>query len=304
LWLLRRSMATLVSLVILVTVTFLAVRAVPGDPARVFAGPTATGEAIESVRVNLGLDLPLYEQFWIWIGQALQGDLGTSPRTGLPVAPRVFAAFQASVVLATSGLMLAVLVAVPAGLHASARPGGRFDRAAGIGSSATISMPIFWTGILLVQIFAVNLGVLPATGMHRLSSVVLPSLTVALYSWAYIFRITRAQAIDARAAPHTESLMALGISETSIRYKHVARNASASIITVTALLFGYIVGGAAVTETVFAWPGLGLLIVESISGRDYQTVQAAVLVAGGAVLVVHLLADVLVGLADPRTRAR
>ena len=289
---------------VLVVVTFLAVRAIPGDPARVFAGPTATGEAIESVRENLGLDRPIYEQFGIWVGQVARGDLGTSPRTGQPVAPRVISAFKASVVLAVSGLLLAIMVAVPAGLHASSRPGGRFDRAAGVLSSATISMPIFWTGILLVQLFALKWGVLPATGMGSPAALVLPSVTIALYCWSYIFRITRAQAIKAMEAPHTESLVALGLPEWSIRYKHTARNASAPMITVTALLFGYIVGGAAVTETVFAWPGLGLLIVESISGRDYLTVQAGVLVAGGAVLIVHLLGDLLVGLADPRTKQR
>lgn len=303
-FLLRRVLSMVFVLFVATVLVFAMLRAVPGDPARLLAGSTASADDIERLRVSMGLSLSLPEQYLMWLRAAMQGDFGTSIVNGMPVFGQVWEAFLASLQLALAGTIVAVLVGVPLGILAARSDGGFFD-ALGSGVSVFgISVPIFFIGVLLISLFSVTLGWFPATGRQGLSSFVLPTATVAVYEAAYVIRMTRATVRGVLDEPYMMAAKAKGIGAYRLYIGHALRNASIPISTLVVVQFGYLLGGAALTETVFVWPGLGKLLVNSMAARDYAVVQASVLVIAVAMLLVYLLADLIYTLLDPRIRLR
>lgn len=282
---------------------FALLRAIPGDPARMLAGPSATQADLQRIRSELGLDESIPVQYWSWVTNALRGDLGISTVNGREVLPQIWSAFEASVSLAVVGMLAGLLVGIPAGLLA-ARFGGVAEKATRGLSIVGISVPIFVTGVLLVGIFAVNLQWLPATGRGGWESYVLPAATIGLYQAAYISQIARTGLRQVMEEPFIIMCKAKGISNRTLLLRHGLPNIRLQLTTVSVIQFGYLLGGAALTETVFAWPGLGRQLVSSLAARDFAMVQGAILLTAIAVLLLVMLADLIVAILDPRVRTR
>lgn len=299
---LRRLASMVVVLFVTSVLVFALLRLVPGDPARLLAGPQASPEDLARMRDRLGLDDPLPLQYFTWLGNAVRGDFGASIVNGLPVFPQVLSAFWASLQLAITGMLLAVVVGVPLGVLAARRPGGTLDHLSTSFAVVGISVPIFFVGVLLISMFSVRLGWLPATGKEGLSSFVLPTATIAIYEAAYVIRMTRATVRGVLEEPYIAAAKAKGISAPRLYGAHALRNAAIPISTIVVIQFGYLLGGAALTETVFVWPGLGHELVNALASRDYAMVQGAVVVIAVAMLIVYLLADLLYTYLDPRIR--
>lgn len=280
---------------------FALLRKVPGDPARMLAGPSATAEQVAAIRADMGLDQPLPMQYWAWLTRAAAGDLGVSSVNGGEVLPQVWSAFVSSASLAVVGMIVGLALGVPAGLLA-ARFGGTANVAARGLSVVGISVPIFVVGVALVGLFSVHLQWFPATGRSDWRSYVLPAATIGLYQAAYVCQIARSGLNTVMQQPFMVTCRSKGLSDRQLLMRHALPNIRLQLVTISVIQFGYLLGGAALTETVFAWPGVGRLLVSSLAARDYAMVQGAILLTAGAVLVLVLLADLAVVLLDPRVR--
>jgi peptide/nickel transport system permease protein/oligopeptide transport system permease protein len=291
-----------ITLLVISSIIFLMIRLLPGDPARVIAGEMATEQDVALLRTRLNLDKPLTVQYGIFLGDLLHGNLGTSARTQLPVLEEVLARLPRTIRLATVSMLIATLLGVPAGLAAAFRRYSVFDLLVSFGTLCGVSMPVYWLGLMLIVLFAVKLGWLPAAGADNLTSVVLPGVTLALYSIGLITRMTRASTLDVLCQDYIRTARAKGLPGRALVYRHVLKNVLIPVITTVGLQFGALLGGAVLTESVFAWPGMGLLLVDSIFSRDYPMIQGIVLVFSALVITMNLLVDVLYGYIDPRIR--
>jgi peptide/nickel transport system permease protein/oligopeptide transport system permease protein len=291
-----------ITLLVISSIIFLMIRLLPGDPARVIAGEMATEQDVALLRTRLNLDKPLTVQYGIFLGDLLHGNLGTSARTQLPVLEEVLARLPRTIRLATVSMLIATLLGVPAGLAAAFRRYSIFDLLVSFGTLCGVSMPVYWLGLMLIVLFAVKLGWLPAAGADSLTSVVLPGVTLALYSIGLITRMTRASTLDVLCQDYIRTARAKGLPGRALVYRHVLKNVLIPVITTVGLQFGALLGGAVLTESVFAWPGMGLLLVDSIFSRDYPMIQGIVLVFSALVITMNLLVDVLYGYIDPRIR--
>ncbi len=301
-YLVRCVIAGAITLLVISSVIFLMIRLLPGDPARVIAGEMATERDVALLRTRLNLDKPLAVQYGIFLGDLAHGNLGTSARTQLPVIEEVFARLPRTVHLATVSMFIATLLGVPAGLAAAFRRYSPFDLLVSFGTLCGVSMPVYWLGLMLIVLFAVKLGWLPAAGADSLSSVILPGVTLAMYSIGLITRMTRASTLDVLCQDYIRTARAKGLSHRALVYRHVLRNVLIPVITTVGLQFGALLGGAVLTESVFGWPGMGLLLVDSIFSRDYPMIQGIVLVFSALVISMNVLVDVLYGYVDPRIR--
>ncbi|MDR7521484.1 MAG: ABC transporter permease [Armatimonadota bacterium] len=281
-------------------VVFAMVRIVPGDPAQIIAGETATKEFVEAIRKDLGLDRPLLEQFGTFMASLLRGDLGRSIRSKAPVSEELWARIPNTVRLTIAGLVVAVSVGVTAGVVSAIRPYSVVDSAVMLVALVGLSMPVFWSGLMLILIFAVRLGWLPAVGTETLAHLVLPAITVGMATAAIIARMTRSSMLEVLRSDYIRTARAKGLAEHVVVNRHALRNALIPVITVVGLQMGTLLSGAVLTESVFAWPGIGRLLVEGILARDYPIVQAAVLVVALAFVLVNLAVDVLYAAVDPR----
>jgi ABC-type dipeptide/oligopeptide/nickel transport system permease component len=299
-YLAQRVLASAITLLGVSFIVFLMVRLLPGDPARVIAGLLATEEDVTRIRVQLGLDRPLHVQYGIFLGRLVQGDLGTSARTSAPVLEELRPRLRATLHLAVVSAGLATLVGVLAGALAAARPYSRFDYLLSLGTMFGVSMPVYWLGLMLMILFAVQLNWLPAAGADRPESVVLPSLTLAAFSVALIARMTRASMLEVLGQDYVRTARAKGLGEALVVARHALKNALIPITTVVGLQFGTLLGGAVLTESVFGWPGMGLLLVDSIFARDYAMVQGIVLVFSFLFILTNLVVDLLYAVIDPR----
>ncbi len=279
---------------------FAMVRLVPGDPARIIAGEAATQEIIEGIRKDMGLDRPLLKQFATFMGNALRGDFGRSVRSKAPVAGEVAARLPNTVRLATAGLFVAIVVGVSAGIISAIRPYSWMDTVVMLIALAGLSMPVFWSGLMLILIFAVWLGWLPAVGTGGMAHLVLPAVTLGMSTAAIIARMSRSSMLEVLRSDYIRTARAKGLAEAAVVNRHAFRNALIPVITVVGLQMGTLLSGAVLTETVFAWPGIGRLLVEGILSRDYPIVQASVLVVAMAFVLVNLMVDVLYAVVDPR----
>jgi peptide/nickel transport system permease protein len=274
----------------------------PGDPAQVLAGQMATPEEIENIRHQLGLDRPIYEQYAAYLSRLARLDLGRSARTQNPVLDEIWARLPNTLLLAVVAIGLACILGIPAGIISAVRPYSWIDYVVTISALFGMSMPVFWLGLMLVVVFSIILKWLPAGGTGSWQHVVLPSITLAAFVVAFIARMTRSTMIETLSQDFTTTARSKGLQERVVVIKHALKNAMIPIITVVGLQFGLLLGGAVLTETVFAWPGLGRLIVDSILARDYPVIQGAILMFGLLYIMVNLVVDMIYALVDPRIR--
>jgi ABC-type dipeptide/oligopeptide/nickel transport system permease component len=301
-YLARCVIAGVITLLVISSIIFLMIRLLPGDPARVIAGEMATEQDVALLRSRLNLDKPLTVQYGIFLSDLVHGNLGTSARTQLPVMEEVLARLPRTIRLAVVSMFIATLLGVPAGLAAAFRRYSIFDLLVSFGTLCGVSMPVYWLGLMLIVLFAVKLGWLPAAGADDLTSVILPGVTLAMYSIGLITRMTRASTLDVLCQDYIRTARAKGLPAGALVYRHVLRNVLIPVVTTVGLQFGALLGGAVLTESVFGWPGMGLLLVDSIFSRDYPMIQGIVLVFSALVISMNLLVDVLYAYIDPRIR--
>ncbi len=284
----------------------------PGDPAAIMLGAQATREDVERLRRDLGLDQPLPVQYVRWMGHVLRGDLGRSIPLGREVLPEVLLRFKATLILTAGALVIAVIVGVPAGILSATRQYTWLDKL-GMGIAVTgQSLPVFWTGIMLIIAFALSLRWFPSAGMTSpyggggaldvLWHLALPAVTLGTASAAALARLTRSSVLEIIRQDYVRSARAKGLAERRVVLRHVLKNAVNPIITVLGIQVGYLLGGAILTETVFSWPGLGSMMVRAIQARDYPLVQGGVLLIATTFVIVNLVVDLLYAVFDPRIR--
>jgi ABC-type dipeptide/oligopeptide/nickel transport system permease component len=283
-------------------VVFLMIHLIPGDPAVLIAGRDATEQDIENVRRALGLDQPLPAQYLSFVGRALVGDFGVSFRSGRAVIDEIGFRYWNTMLLGLSALVFGTILGVITGIITAVYRNGWVDGTVLTASLLGISMPQFFLGILLMLLFSVYLGWLPLTGMGSWQHLILPTLTLGIPNAAIISRITRSSLIEVLNQDYVRTARAKGLSERVVINRHAFRNALIPVVTVAGLQMGYLLGGAVVTETVFAWPGIGRLIVQSIASRDFPVVQAAVLLLAVTFVLINLFTDLLYRLLDPRIK--
>ncbi|WP_246219311.1 ABC transporter permease [Phytoactinopolyspora halotolerans] len=285
-----------------VTLIFVIVRLAPGDQATLSLGPDATADEIEAARERFGVNDPLLLQYVSYIGRALRFDFGDSYRLGQPAMEAVLDRFPATIQLALSAMAIAVVVGLILGCVAGGRPNGLVDRVVSGVSISLQSFPTFWVGIMLILLFALNLRVLPSAGSGSLSHLVLPAVTLSLPQVAIVARLTRSSLAESMQDAYVQTARSKGLTEPQVLLGHVLKNSLIPVVTIIGLQTGVLLGGSVVVENVFAWPGLGSLIVDSVSARDYSVVQAAALLIAAVVVVLNLLADLTYARLDPRIR--
>ena len=274
-YILKRIVGTIPTLIIVVTFVFFFVRLIPGDPARLVAGEQATQDDVEAVREELGLNKSIPTQYVTYVTGLLKGNLGTSLRTKQPVTKEVAGRFGNTVRLAFVTLLWSSVVGV---------------------------LPSFWIGFLLIMLFAVKLRILPTTSGTSLKSLIMPSITLGVGIAAVIARFTRSSIIEVLKEDYVRTARAKGIKEKVVIWKHVFRNSMISVVTVVGLQFGFLLGGSVVTETVFAYPGLGSLLIESVNYRDYPAIQSLILIFSLQFIVINLIVDILYAVLNPEIK--
>jgi peptide/nickel transport system permease protein len=311
-------------------VVFFMVRAIPGDPAQIMLGQQATQEQVQQIRENMGLDKPIFVQYGLFLKDALRGDLGDSIVTGRPVTTELLTRLPATLELTAFAMLIAILVGIPVGVISAVRQYSLLDKSTSVLALTGISMPIFWLAMILVVIFGVNLELLPfpgrldpTTGITAITGFVLvdslltlnfagfwdgllhlimPALALATIPMAVIMRMTRSSMLEVMNEDYVRTARAKGVVPWRVVFKHALRNAMLPTITVIGLQAGLLMGGAIITETIFSWPGIGLYAYNSISARDYASVQGVVLYGALLFVLVNLLVDVLYAVLDPRVR--
>ena len=309
-YLLRRLLGTIPVMLVVAVFIFLMLRLTPSDPAAVIAGDNATTEQVAQIRSQLGLDRPMIEQFVIWSGKVLRGDLGESFFFKKTVASLIGERIEPTLSLALFTMVLAVLIAVPLGVLAAHRQGSWIDRIVMGFSVLGFSMPSFVVAYLLIYLFAVWLNWLPVQGYQRIAEglggwvrgLVLPSLTLSVIFVALIARMTRTSMLEVLSEDYIRTARAKGQSERKVLFRHALRNAAVPIVTVIGLSVALLIGGVIVTESVFTIPGLGRLTVDAVLARDYPTIQAVILLFSFVYVMINLTVDMMYSLLDPRIR--
>lgn len=297
----QRALTGLGTVFILVTVIFFLVRLI-GDPVEILAGPDALEAQIEAIRTRLGLDLPFYQQYLNYLWDLLRGDGGASWRTGQSATAMVLSRMPATLQLGAIAILLAAVIAVPVGIIAALKPGSLVDSVSRVTAVLGQSMPIFWLGILMILLFAVNLGWFPAGGRGTWRNMVLPGVALSVYSIPLTMRLTRSAMLDVLNRDYIQTARSKGLPERQVILRHALRNAMIPVITVLALRIGHVISGALVLEEVFAYPGVGRLAVQSMLQRDFPVVQFFVIFIAFVVIAVNLIADILYSVVDPRIR--
>jgi peptide/nickel transport system permease protein len=309
-YLVRRLLATIPVMGVVAVIVFLLLHLAPGDPATLIAGDFATAEDIARIGKQLGLDRPLPIQFVGWVGQILQGELGTSIFSQLPVSRLIRQRLEPTLVLSVTTLVIAVVLAVPVGVLAAWRARTWVDRVVMGLSVCGLSVPVFVLGYLLIYFFAIRLGWLPVQGYVSLAqglwpclrSIVLPSLALGSIYMALIARITRASLLEVLEEDYVRTAHAKGLSTLTVVVTHALRNASIPIVTIIGVGLTLLIGGVVITESVFAIPGIGRLTVDAILRRDYPIIQAVILLSSGVYVMVNLVIDLVYTVLDPRIR--
>ena len=280
------------------------VRLLPGDPARLLAGPDATQHDVELVRQSLGLNKPLLQQYVRYIVQTAQGELGRSSRTGQPVSMVIGERFMPTLWLTIVAMVWATAVGILLGVISGVRRGRWQDQTGMVLAVSGISFPAFWLGLLLIDLFAVRLHWLPTGGESGWSSFILPGFTLGVAVAAVMARFTRSAFVEVASEDYVRTARMKGVPERRVVWTHTLRNALIPVITMTGLQFGFLLGGSIVIETVFAWPGLGRLLVDSVSYRDYPVIQAEILLFSFEFVLINLAVDVLYAVVNPEIRLR
>ncbi|MEM1292892.1 MAG: ABC transporter permease [Cyanobacteria bacterium P01_H01_bin.162] len=326
----QRILGAIPSVIGVVIVTFLLTRALPGDPAAFFAGPAATSEAIAEVRATLGLDKPLPEQFFLYLGDLVRGDLGTSLTTGQTVVYDLMTRLPASLELTLAGLVFAIALALPLGILAATKPNSWIDHGVRVLVTAGVSLPTFFTGLFLIYVFYYQLGVVPAplgrldilysapspiTGLYLIDSLLagnlelfwaaasqlfLPAVTLGLFALAPLARVTRAAMLGMLSSDFIRTARANGLPPRQVLFDYAFRNALLPVITTLGVVFSFLLGANILVEKVFAWPGIGSYAVEALVASDYAPIQGFILTMALLYVVLNLLIDLLYVVIDPR----
>jgi peptide/nickel transport system permease protein len=306
----RRLMATLPVLGVVAIAVFALLHVTPGDPAVIIAGDYATADDIARIRARLGLDQPFVTQIGLWLGRVLRGDLGVSIFSGLPVLTLIQQRAEATIALTLLAMLISVGLGVPLGVLAAWKKGSWIDRAVMVLAVSGFSMPVFWLGFLLVYVFAISGGWLPVQGYQPLAGgvwpflrhLILPAVTLSVVYLALIARMTRASMLGVLGEDYIRTAFAKGLAPRRVLVRHALKNASLPVVTIIGIGFALLIGGAVVTESVFALPGLGRLTVDAIVRRDYPVIQGVILVVSGVYVLINLAVDLLYVLLDPRIR--
>ncbi|MDT5011251.1 MAG: peptide/nickel transport system permease protein [Mycobacterium sp.] len=306
----RRLLYSAVVLFGVLVLVFALIHLVPGDPVRIALGTRYSPEAYDALRSASGLDRPLHEQFFSYLGSALTGNLGVSFRNGDPVTATLLDRLPATVSLAAVAIVIALMIALPAGIFAALREGRPTDAIIRIASQFGVSVPDFWMGILLIALFATTLGWLPTSGYQPflehpagwLRHVILPGFTVGLVAAAIMTRYIRSAVLEVATMGYVRTARSKGLSPSIVTVRHILRNALIPVLTITGIQLATILGGVIVVEVVFAWPGLGRLVYTAVAARDYPLIQGAVLLIAVLFLLINLIVDVLYAVVDPRIR--
>ena len=301
-YLIHRMLLTIPVLMGVATLVFALIHLVPGDPAQSMLGDGASAKEVEELRVRLGLDRPLLEQYGRFVRGLLKGDLGTSFRTSQPVTTAIWERVPATVELSLAAMAVALIVAIPLGVVAAVKRGTWADYAAMTTALAGISIPNFWLGPMLAIVFAVSLGLLPVSGRGGIESLVLPAISLGAALAAILARMTRASLLEELRELYVRAARARGVSQSRAIVGHALRNSLIPLVTIIGLQFGAVLTGAVITETIFAWPGVGRLLIQSIGFRDYPLVQGCILLIAVTYVTVNLLTDLIYGVLDPRIR--
>lgn len=309
-YLIHRLLQTLPVLLLTSVFVFLLLHLVPGDPATILAGPDADPEVLAAIRKDLGLDEPLPVQYVKWVGHVLNGDLGKSQVSGLPAWRLLTIALPATLELTLSALFLALLIAVPTGIWAAIRQRRPADLVISSFTAVGLALPNFWVGILLILLFALALGWLPPAGradiardpVLALKHLILPAMTLAIPQSAIFSRFLKAAMLEVLQEDYVRTARAKGLPEARVLARHVIRNSLIPVVTVLGMQFGRLLGGAVIIESVFAWPGVGRLMLKAIGERDYPLVQGGLLILVTTFVLINLATDLSYGFLDPRVR--
>ena len=299
-YIMRRLLLTVPVVVGVSILIFLIIRLIPGDPAIAIAGVHASNEYIEQIRKDLYLDRSLAVQYAIFVRNLARGDLGNSTMTRRPVVVELRERFPRTVELTLLAMLIASVVGISAGIISATRRYSIFDNISMLVALFGVAAPVFWLALMLQLLFAVHLGWLPATGRGTFRHLILPAITLGLASAGLIARITRSSMLEVLRQDFITTARAKGLTEKVVVYKHAFKNALIPVVTIMGLQFGILLGGAVLTETVFAWPGVGRLLVDSILARDYPVVQGAVLVLAVTFVLINLIVDLIYAFLDPR----
>lgn len=299
---LRRVLISIPTVFGVILIVFLMVRLAPGDPAVRLAGEFADQATVERVRERFGLNLPLHEQFGVFVANLAQGDLGRSTRTNRPVLDDLRQFFPNTIELALGAIVVSLLIGIPAGIIAALRQNTWADLVIMLGSLIGVSMPVFWFGLLAILYFSVQLGWFPVAGRGTLLHLVLPAVTLGVSSMAIVARMTRSSMLEVLSQDYIRTARAKGLMSNTVVLKHAFRNALVPVVTIIGLQFGQLMAGAVLTERVFTWPGIGRLLVDSIDARDYPVVQGAVLLIAVSFIAINIVVDVVYAVIDPRIR--
>ncbi len=309
-YILRRLAATIPVMLIVAVLVFLMLRLTPGDPAAIIAGDTANAEQVALIRTRLGLDEPIFTQFFIWMGNILQGDFGESFFFKKTVAELILGRLEPTVALAICTIVIAIVVAVPLGVLAAYKQGTWIDRLVMGFSVMGFSVPVFVIGYALIYLFAIKLNWVPVQGYQPIAQgvggflqrLILPSVTLSVIYIAFIARMTRASVIETLSEDYIRTARAKGQVESKVLFRHALRNAAVPIITVIGLGIALLIGGVVVTESVYTIPGLGRLTVDAVLARDYPTIQAVILLFSLVYVLINLAVDLIYTVFDPRIR--
>lgn len=297
----RRFWQGVLVLLLVTTFSFVIIR-LSGDPVRLLIAPNATDVEVAAARRRLGFDQPLPVQYLRFLGRAVRGDFGNSLRYSQPGLPLVLERLPATLELAAFALAVALVVSLPLGVLAATRRGSVYDQISMVIALAGQSLPVFMVGIVAILLFAVRLRWLPTAGRGGMEHLILPGATLGLYSTGRLARLVRAGMLDVLAQDYVRTARSKGLGERTVLLRHGLRNTLLSVVTVLGIEVGSLMGGAVVVETVFAWPGLGLLAVQALSSRDYPVVLADVVVVGALIVTINVVVDILYGVLDPRIR--
>ena len=298
----RRLLQIVPVLIGITLVAFLVFYFTPGDPVALMLGEIGTPEVEAQLRASLGLDQPAYIRYLRFLGGLLQGDLGTSYLSRLPVTTTLLPALWATFQLTSAALLVAVVIGVPVGIFAAIKRARFLDYFSMSFAVAGVSAPVFWTGMLFIYLFALKLRWFPTGGSETASSIVLPMLTLGIFCAGFLARMTRSCMLEVLGQDYIRTARAKGLSETTVHVRHALRNAAIPIVTTIGLQFGSLMGGSILTETVFAWPGIGRVVIQAIFLRDAPTVQGGIVLIGVMFSLINLAVDLLYAKLDPSIR--
>ena len=298
----KRLIAVIPVFVGVILISFLMLYMLPGDPAVIIAGPFATPETIAVIRAELGLDLPIYQSFINYILGIFRGDFGRSLYAQAPVIQLMWPRFLNTVQLAVASMLIATFVGIAVGVIAAVKRGTILDTMSMGVAVFGVSMPSFFLGLGLMYIFSLQLGWFPSIGYYGLPSLVLPAVTLSMWSWAIIARMTRTTMLEVLGLDYVRTARAMGLKERTVIYKYALKNALIPVVTAVGIQFGYALAGAVITESVFSWSGIGTLIVESILNRDFPMLRGCMLFVALSFVVVNLATDIVVFFINPRLK--